>query len=328
MMMALFLSMALRAPARSAASQAAFDFLRDLRGQRATWSAESRWRPHRARPAPACPRRGKRIAFGRDDHDLGGAGDEVDARLRPRAASSPRLHRCCRARRCGRRFGTVWFRRRAPRWPARRPSETPGDAQQVRVPRISSLGFGQATQMFVHARHLRRNHRHDQRGGQRIAARRNVRAHGIERPHDLPQPRPGRIFEVFARQLLLGVARMLADATSTAREIRASAMRSPPVRWRARGRFAVEAVELARVFEQRLVAALAHGFEDRRTTMLRFVHAASARRTALRDSRMRIRIARHEPPDAGRSPSNWRMRIITSRSCSADIRRCLRRPPA
>ena len=37
-------------------------------------------------------------------------------------------------------------------------------------------------------RHLRRNHRHHQRRRQRIAARRDIGGHGVERPHDLPQP--------------------------------------------------------------------------------------------------------------------------------------------
>ena len=62
---------------------------------------------------------------------------------------------------------------------------------------------------------------------------------------------------------------MLAAAVSTARaEFRSQAARRRAVR-RARDGLPVEAVELARVFEQRRIAARAHGFENRRDHVLR-----------------------------------------------------------
>ena len=135
------------------------------------------------------------------------------------------------------------------------------------MPKTSSTGFGQATQMFWHARDLRRNGGHDQRRGQRVAARRDVRADGVERAHDLAElGGRARSCRYVARQLLFGEAADIGRRRLRRRQRNSGVRRSAAAassRTGTRTDLRFEAVELARVFEERFVAALADGFEDR-----------------------------------------------------------------
>ena len=68
-----------------------------------------------------------------------------------------------------------------------------------------------------HARDLRGNDGHHQRGGQRITARRDVGGHGIERPHHLAQLQPGtHLRRIPAEAATRRTRRMLAAAIETA----------------------------------------------------------------------------------------------------------------
>ena len=82
------------------------------------------------------------------------------------------------------------------------------------VPKISATGFGRRDADVRHARHLRRDHGHHQRRGQRIAARRECtppRCRAAARSGR--GAAPGRICcDPLARHLQFGVARILAAA--------------------------------------------------------------------------------------------------------------------
>ena len=151
-------------------------------------------------------------------------------------------------------------------------------AQPLRDPQNLRAGMRARDADRLHAGHLRWDHVHQQRGGQGIAARGSIRAHRIERPHDLSQPAAVRIFhERLLRKLQ---SRILADIRGRdcdgAFELRRK--RSFHVDADA---LAIEAVELARVFEQRRIAALAHVLQNRRDNALGFFQA--------------LRLARDEP---------------------------------
>ena len=154
---------------------------------------------------------------------------------------------------------------------------------------------------------------HHQRGGQRIAARRGCSAATVSSGRTICPRRapPGTGCDPLARHLEFGVG---ADVGRGGGDGGAECGRKRAARLSARASgtrtdLAVEAVELARVLQEGAIAALAHGFENRRAPRLRLPRTRAARR-------------------ASRRPASLLSMIrITGRFCSADIPRCPGRPP-
>ena len=281
----------LRAPRRAVgrSRKLPLDFLRHRVGQPlAKWSAGWPTRPHRARPAPACRRRG---GAGRHPPAMirisVGPGDEVDADFARQQLLGRRDIDIARPDDAVGAWAPCACRRRTPRWPARRPFRKHCvDAQQRRRapdlrhraaarPRRCSARPPPAPEPPSSAawRAADSGPRECRRPRYRAAAR-SARARSPG-PH-FAQPFRGQLH-------LRRNARMLAAAVSTAR---AELRREMPSRGRrssasaTRTALRVEPVELARVFEQRLVAALAHGFENRPHHGFGFGQRAALRRRA------------------------------------------------
>ena len=220
-----------------------------------------------------------RIGLGRDDQDFGWAGDEVDADF----TSQQTLGRCD-VDVAGANdsigswdgFGSVGKRGDglcAAHLEDPIESETVSDAIHL----VDRFRAGDAD--VFDACYLCRNGCHDQRAGQRVAARRDVCAHGIERTHDLAEfvagaVRGGRFFG----QLLCGVA---ADVVrrffNGGDELRREAIGGGAQfgGGNADG-FPREAIELAGVLHEALIASLADGFEDRSDNRFRFGKSSAA----------------------------------------------------
>ena len=84
-------------------------------------------------------------------------------------------------------LGTVSVPKAKAAMAARHPCETHGRGPECRGAEDFVDWVAGRRRRFLHARDLGRNGRHDQRGGQGIAAGRDVGADGVERPDDLAQ---------------------------------------------------------------------------------------------------------------------------------------------
>src|SRR6185437_7707667 len=115
--------------------------------------------------------------------------------------------------------------------------------------------------------HLSGDDGHQQRRWQRIAARRNVRAHRIERANDLSEAASiGKRYRRFGRQL---AARILANIDGGGFKRGAklgdrAALGAGKLRVRYKDGRGLERIELPGIFKQRLIAALFHVFKNRR----------------------------------------------------------------
>ena len=257
-----------------------------------------------------------RIAVRGDDQDLGGPGDEVDAdfarqQLLRRGdvdiagaddAVGARHRRVPKAKAAMACAPPIWKTSRNPR--------TCAASRESRRP-----ACGEATQMSRHARHLRRDHRHQQRGGQRIAARRDVRATVSSGRTIWPslRPLPNSSRSSRAASAPRANARMLrAAVVDGCAESRASgALQRRSSVSGTRTRSLVEAVELARVLEQRASPRVRTASRIGRTTASASIQARTARASA-----------------AACACDVSKIRIIgTLRSCSADTPQFPARPP-
>ena len=260
-----------------------------------------------------------RVAVGGDDQDLGRSGDEVDAHFARQQflggghIDVARADDAIGARHRARAEGESRDGLRAAHLEnaARTPS-------RCAVPRISGTGRGTGHANVRHAGHLRRNHGHHQRGGQRIAARGNIGGRPYRAAGRPAQLQAGAAFRaaIPAGSCISANARILAAAVATAarksadrpahaRSSSASGtatdLRSSPSNWRAYSSSA-------------LIAALAHGVQDRPHHGLGLAPAGARCGGPAGDPILRLSCAES--------------RIIIARSCSADTPRSPARPLA
>jgi hypothetical protein len=206
------------------------------------------------------------IAVGGNDQDFSGASHEVDAHiarkqlLGRRHVDAARSHDAVRARHGARAVGEGRDGLRAAHL------KYPLHSQKVRGTQDLRHAVRAGHADIGHAGHLRRNHGHHQRGWQRIASRGNVGCDGIERAHDLPQLHAGTHFaHRFGGHLHYGERANVGGGgphgvAELRRKARAGALQ---IGRGHRDGLAVEPIELARVFEQRLIAPRAHRCQNR-----------------------------------------------------------------